>query len=420
MVWIWKNTGKRLFMWKRRVKQNGSATVWVWSRRTQNYAVALFLFFVMMLTCGSVYVALRQHHGYIIGDWLINYQGGFVRRGLFGELAIRLSDALPFVRPDWVAGICQIFLYMIFLVFSYLNLLRQPCLKPYWILIFSPFLFCFQIITIGGGGRKEIIFFALLSVLVWVANTASFRRFRKVFGIMLLFYPLAVLTHEMLILFLPYLFIVYFIRDPFRKKNLRWQIPLLSLSLVALFASLLFPGTDGTATGISQSLLCRGVVVGADAVNWLRSDIQQSVMAVRYGITNGHFISIYTIVLILVGLGFLPLLPKIRALFENRAALFLFLFSCAGSCLLAVVAIDWGRWIYIHATALFLVLLVQRTEETPPLRGLGWPVLLLLSGVYFSVWNIPSYGEGWPVNINACRMIRHIQGDNLLEWTRGK
>ena len=28
----------------------------------------------------------RDYHAYKIGDWLINYQAGFIRRGFFGEL----------------------------------------------------------------------------------------------------------------------------------------------------------------------------------------------------------------------------------------------------------------------------------------------------------------------------------------------
>ena len=35
-----------------------------------------------------------KHHGYITGDWLINYTNGLVRRGLFGEMAMQTNRLL--------------------------------------------------------------------------------------------------------------------------------------------------------------------------------------------------------------------------------------------------------------------------------------------------------------------------------------
>ena len=40
------------------------------------------------------YRLIFRQNAYIAADWLINYQGGFVRRGLFGEIFFFLSNNL--------------------------------------------------------------------------------------------------------------------------------------------------------------------------------------------------------------------------------------------------------------------------------------------------------------------------------------
>lgn len=44
--------------------------------------------------------------GYSAGEWLINYQGGFVRRGLLGELLTLFPDGWQLTMTElWVAGV---------------------------------------------------------------------------------------------------------------------------------------------------------------------------------------------------------------------------------------------------------------------------------------------------------------------------
>ena len=38
----------------------------------------------------------QRFNPYIAADWLINYQGGFTRRGFLGEISLQLSNVLNF------------------------------------------------------------------------------------------------------------------------------------------------------------------------------------------------------------------------------------------------------------------------------------------------------------------------------------
>ena len=58
----------------------------------------LSIFFFTSIVVGSFLNMLSnktyQYDSWTIGEWLINYQGGFVRRGLSGETIYFLSNSL--------------------------------------------------------------------------------------------------------------------------------------------------------------------------------------------------------------------------------------------------------------------------------------------------------------------------------------
>jgi len=127
-----------------------------------------FLALVFVTTLLISYQSFQDHNSWRLGDWLINYQGGMVRRGLLGELVYRTSQLIQ-LSPGFLVFLLQSFFYTVFLGFSYRLLLGQHKLLPYILLIFSPFIFTFQIYDFQGGYRKEIIFFASLILLIEAA-----------------------------------------------------------------------------------------------------------------------------------------------------------------------------------------------------------------------------------------------------------
>ena len=79
----------------------------------------LSIFFFTSIVVGSFLNMLSnktyQYDSWTIGEWLINYQGGFVRRGLSGETIYFLSNSLK---------ISPIFLIWFICIFSYFLLIK--------------------------------------------------------------------------------------------------------------------------------------------------------------------------------------------------------------------------------------------------------------------------------------------------------
>ena len=303
----------------------------------------------------------RMHAGFVIGDWLINYQGGFVRRGLLGEAMYGLYRITAIDPGTWVL-LLQIVLYAAFLGSSY-ALLRRGRLLPYALLIFTPFVLTYYD-GLGVGWRKEQVFLTLLAFSVWALRCTERRSGGLVFIAVLCSYPLVVLSHEMLFAFVPYLLAAYVVsgrRPPLQQSA--WILGLTCLS-AASFSMVLLYGRPvfGVTELILESLREANYAIAGGAVAALNTSVTRAHGFVVEMFALGNYPK-YVVVILLVVLGFLPAYKRLGCLVRNRVCLSL---MCAGWVLtlpLFLVAVDWGRFIRIHAVALFLLSLGTDAER---------------------------------------------------------
>jgi len=371
----------------------------------------VLLLYLLVIFSATVIRGWNNHislNTWNIGDWLINYQGGFVRRGLFGELALLAHNFFGFDIVIFVFA-CQILFYFGFMSFCFLLLTRQEIHESYSFLIYSPFIFSFQVFDPHGGFRKEIIAFFLLSLVYWSASLNE-RVFKKVFYFSLLIYPLAVLTHEMLIVLLPYLIICYVIgRNNINIREILC-ISIFLLPTILAFASALLVPVDGqTIEEICRSLgqMSSKICVENGAIMWLDMPMSDLMRWVWRKITQGGYTSVYPIYTTLVVLGFLPFANRISAILKYKKAVYLLVLSFCMTIVLTIVMLDWGRLIYIQAVSIFILCIgfgarrdagVVGEIGTPLLRinvnkNVGKSITLLLFLMYVSVWNVMNSGN---------------------------
>ena len=62
----------------------------------QESSIKLFLYFLIIVTflvsSFKFYEIIQLKNGWQYSDWLINYQGGFTRRGLIGEIIFKIHQ----------------------------------------------------------------------------------------------------------------------------------------------------------------------------------------------------------------------------------------------------------------------------------------------------------------------------------------
>jgi len=117
-----------------------------------------FNYYILFCLLSSVYFLYHKFQyptDWTTSEWLINYQGGFTRRGLIGEFLVQINSLLDFKIRNLV------FFFEIILLSTYylyvINFFKKIEFSPLLILIiFSPLSFIFPVT------ETEFIFYEYL------------------------------------------------------------------------------------------------------------------------------------------------------------------------------------------------------------------------------------------------------------------
>lgn len=372
-----------------------------------------FFIVVFITTMTEAIIGYIVHHPFNIGDWLINYQGGMVRRGFLGEIIYQLSH-FTHINPGIYVVIFQTLFYGMFLFFTYRALQKQPQLLPYTFLIFSPFIFTFQIYSLEGGFRKEIIYFAILSFLVWAANVNENKKFELIFYIVLILYPFVILTHEMLALYLPFLLIVYFSITAMTNRKYFVVFSLLIPSVISFLITLYYSKISvSQIEEIFHSIAREHYIIAGGAISWLNKDISYGVHKVIKSLYNQDYIY-YFMYIPLTGVAYIPILDKIKKLFKKKLSMFFMSVSLIGSISLFASALDWGRFIYILLVSIFMLTLIPYNDTKKNFdiirkQRISIVVVVLLFIVYTSYWYLPHCWSPFKAIPNSYKQLNIVK-----------
>ncbi len=86
-------------------------------------AMTAFFFAVTLSAALYAFIYMPGYNKYEISDWMINYQGGFVRRGLMGELLFMFEKMKPYNLRYAITTI-NLFFYILFF-FTVFNIFRK-------------------------------------------------------------------------------------------------------------------------------------------------------------------------------------------------------------------------------------------------------------------------------------------------------
>jgi hypothetical protein len=373
-----------------------------------------FLTYLELIFAATVFFGIHtalQADPWAIGDWLINYHAGFVRRGLTGEVALGIGHALHF-SPLVVVSLMQFACYAA--VFYSVHRLLINTRLSFWAatLVLSPATLGFPILEQQGGFRKEIILIGGLGILILLTLRRPARNTLLVVYTSLLI-VVCVLSHESLILFGAYIVAALAIGLGDIPRALKLSIVPAVLAVVALILVSHHPGNAQMARDICSSLGYPATIPPpapcSGSIDYLGRNLTYAREQLFIYYRTFHYQYIYPV---LAALALLPVALAYRSLWRQpavRRSLNIIaaaaLFSFAASSPLFYYALDWGRWIYIHVFCIMLLLLLVehlRQKNAPPepaatskparLRTAAGLVFLVL---YATCWELPAVG-GWP------------------------
>jgi hypothetical protein len=186
------------------------------------YLAVLFIFFIFFLAAVH-----NMSVNNSMAEWVINYQGGFTRRGFIGEIVFQISQIFNFqLRKVFLA--LQIILYFGYFLSLYLLFREIKYSFIFSLAIFSPIFFIFSLAELEALGRKDILMF-----FVFIVNFLIFIKYKNQnynFIYFIITFPVVFLTHEIYIIYTTY-FIAFFVMIE-KKFNLFFFIKLFSILLM--------------------------------------------------------------------------------------------------------------------------------------------------------------------------------------------
>jgi hypothetical protein len=363
------------------------------SRVNVGNALCICILFILLGTYFLKVIELQKifiGNGWITGDWLINYSGGFVRRGLLGEIFLKLGSVVN-KQPQDLVVMLKFFLYAIFCVSFFLLVLKKGFGVVELILFLAPWSIIFNLNDVAGSGRKDILlisiftFYTYLYSLKEYGETRIYKRWN--FWFLMVALPFLTLTHEGLFFFYQYFFLLPLLSKKSNKKDFyAVAIPYLTSAFILIMLALFYKGDQIIADKICQSLVATGIdkSICGGAIS--------SLGGFDYNIHIGY-LKIYLPIAILT---FVPLLCYgLSSIKMNSHSFQIRFFTLIIPTIpMYFLAADWGRWIHITGMLIFVSMIgmqdLRRIKfaDMPPIVIF---FICLTPYIYIFNWKIPHW-----------------------------
>lgn len=314
------------------------------SRILQHFNIKIFIYFLIAVT--AVYTLAFTYYynfkddGYILADWLINYQdGGFKRRGLSGSFFFLLQDVTG-IRLNYLVYFFQfIFISGFFLLYA--KVIRYKITDLLYLsLLLSPIGFVGLLNTVTYVGKKEFIVFFLFTWFVYALDNNKLSKCKEYFFCAALF--VTVLLHEVVLFYVPYFAIALYLKTgKFQYK--RYIKYFLSVGIPAL---IIFLFGKNVNEGKSLEILASRGVHPIYGIFYWNIDERQYILEHK----NEYVLYFISLILCILHLNYYLKFLNNRK-FLSIALLGAFAFTLP----LFYLAIDWGRWMYIHMMMIIIL-----------------------------------------------------------------
>ena len=357
-------------------------------------------FLISILISGSIYflwsVKLLNDFPwrYVFTDWIINYEGGYIRRGLLGEISINLSNFLD-LNIKYVFLLIHLSTYLLFhlLFYKFFSSFKKNYI--FYLLCFSPLVFLYPITTFEAFARKEIFYitFFLLNCYLLIKIKSRNMAFFSTNLLVVLSY----LIHETSILFIIFFYFSYYV---FLTKN-NYKVKISELGFIIIVYSILLfllsiPVTDEKLSEmiylVNQNFF--ELTKFSGAITWLQNDPSSAFLFLKYNHVSFKFV-LQNILYLHFLLIFFYLLYINNFFKFGKYFFILTILSFFGPLILFIVWLDWGRLVYIfyNFCLIFTFYCLYNDKEVfikidklPIINDLNYKLKLLVTVSYISLW----------------------------------
>ena len=269
---------------------------------------SFFLLFSLFIFFTGTFWLYQKHligNDSTISEWLINYQGGFTRRGIIGEICFRIADYFD-LKLRFVIFLFQATISLTYIILLYQFIKNLPRNALTVVAIFSPIFLLYPLGEIEVLLRKETFLFIGFIIFLFLSSSKKTEIISLIY--VFLIFPLLFLIWEPFVFFIPFVIFILFIQkneQSFKKKIFK-IITCLSSSFFTITYIILNPLSSDQHVIMSNGLIDRFGEVCYMSCGLLKnkSSIEAQFMDVFDKIT---FTAIFRYFLVML-IGFFPLI----------------------------------------------------------------------------------------------------------------
>ena len=291
----------------------------------------IFLFFVSFIFLITVFNLYQKHlvtNDSTISEWLINYQGGFTRRGLIGEICFIIADFFD-LKLRFVIFIFQSIVSLIYILLIYQFIKDLPKNILTVIAIFSPLFLLYPIAEIEVLARKEIFIFIGFIIFLNISSIKISNNYSFIY--IFLVFPLLCLIWEPVIFFTPFIIYIFLLKnnnDSLTKISMKIFFALSPSIIVCTYIVL------NLLTPEEHAIMANSLMVRFGELCYMSCSLLSSKRSINvqfyevYNLLKTHnaFIVLFRYTFIII-LGFLPLIILLYNSKLKNQKLFVNIFS---------------------------------------------------------------------------------------------
>ncbi|AZA91359.1 Uncharacterised protein [Chryseobacterium nakagawai] len=310
----------------------------------QHFNSKIFIYFLIAITAiytlAFTLVFNLKDDGYILADWLINYEdGGFKRRGLSGSFFFILQD-MTGLSLNYIVYFFQFIIISLFF-WCYTKLIKYKIADLLYLsLLLSSIGFVGLLNTVTYVGKKEFIVFLLFTYFVYLLDNDKLSKYKEYLFCILLF--ISTLLHEVTLFYVPYFAIALYVKNG--KLEIKRYIKFFMAVIIPAAAIVLFG--KNVNEGMSLEILNRRGVHPTYGIFYWDIDERQYIK---------EHLNEYLLYFISLGISVFHIGYYLKYLKGRKILYILLIGAFVFSFPLFYLAIDWGRWMYIHMMLIIIL-----------------------------------------------------------------
>jgi hypothetical protein len=290
-----------------------------------------------------------------ISEWLINYQGGFTRRGLLGDLAFNLALIFK-AKIRFIIFLFQLFFYLTFVIltFNFIKNIKINFLSR--LALYTPIFLLFPLGEIESLVRKETVIFIIFIIFLFLASNKYNEKYCNSY--VLVIFPVSFLIWEPVIFFFPFVFFILYLKN-YKKNILRTILKTLIISIPSLIVFLLVILNPLSETGHDK--MCQQLMSVFQERCYMSLALLKSKSTILQQFTGNNYKLEYFIRYIsIIIVGFFPLFllsansklhkKKVNLLFKFKSFFIPLVILLIPVPILFAAMYDWGRVVNIAYT----------------------------------------------------------------------